>query len=261
MHLLGVLAHEEAIEPLVDRLADALADRGRVAVITDAALARDHSGPTVYRLDDGAWTADGTGMDLGDALEAVAPDHEYAVVAGFPDTKLPRVVVGDLEFDGEPLVAAPTPSDVAVAEVVEAVDDTQPFETLSSLIARVKRAPGADRAGAIATFTGCVRVRDGDDDPPTTHLEFEKYEGVADRRMATISEELAERDGVVEVAMHHRTGVIDAGEDIVFVVVLAGHRDEAFSTVEDGINRLKAEVPIFKREVTVDETFWVHERS
>lgn len=61
--------------------------------------------------------------------------------------------------------------------------------------------------------------------------------------------------------MHHRTGVIEYGEDIVFVVVLAGHRGEAFQTVEDGINRLKDEVPIFKKEVTTDEQFWVHDQS
>jgi molybdopterin synthase catalytic subunit len=44
------------------------------------------------------------------------------------------------------------------------------------------------------------------------------------------------------------------------VVVLAGHRGEAFRTVEDGIDRLKDEVPLFKKEVTVEEEFWRHER-
>jgi molybdopterin synthase catalytic subunit len=106
-----------------------------------------------------------------------------------------------------------------------------------------------------------VRAKDGDDDPRTLRLEFEKYEGVAEERMGAISRELAARDGVEEVLMHHRTGVVDDGEDIVFVVVLAGHRGEAFRAVEDGINRLKAEVPIFKKETTVDDAFWVHDRN
>jgi molybdopterin synthase catalytic subunit len=78
--------------------------------------------------------------------------------------------------------------------------------------------------------------------------------------MATICRELEARDGVFDVEMHHRTGVIPDGDDIVFVVVLAGHREEAFRTVEDGINRLKDEVPLFKKEVTVEDTFWRHER-
>jgi molybdopterin synthase catalytic subunit len=55
--------------------------------------------------------------------------------------------------------------------------------------------------------------------------------------------------------------VIEAGEDIVFVVVLAGHRREAFRAVEDGIDRLKDEVPIFKKEATEAEEFWVHQRE
>ena len=86
------------------------------------------------------------------------------------------------------------------------------------------------------------------------------YDGVAADRMTTIQEELRAREGVQNVLLHHRTGVLEAGEDIVFVVVLAGHREEAFATVSDGIDRLKAEVPIFKKEVTVEETFWRHER-
>jgi hypothetical protein len=43
------------------------------------------------------------------------------------------------------------------------------------------------------------------------------------------------------VRLHHKTGVVEAGEDIVFVVILAGHRGEAFSAVQDGINRLKGD--------------------
>jgi molybdopterin synthase catalytic subunit len=78
--------------------------------------------------------------------------------------------------------------------------------------------------------------------------------------METIEAELEAREGVLDVLLHHRTGVIEYGEDIVFVVVLAGHRGEAFRAVEAGIDRLKDEVPLFKKEVTVDDEFWVHER-
>ena len=76
-----------------------------------------------------------------------------------------------------------------------------------------------------------------------------------------MADDLTDRNGVFEVLLHHRTGVIADGEDIVFVVVLAGHRDEAFATVEDGIDRLKDEVPIFKKETTEEEEFWVHQRE
>jgi len=145
--------------------------------------------------------------------------------------------------------------------VADAIDDLEPFHTLESLVTDVKRHAEADRAGAIATFTGRVRARDDPGDVETTHLEFEKYDGVADERMAALREDLEARDGVLAVRLHHRTGVVEAGDDIVFVVVLAGHRREAFRTVEDGIDRLKEEVPLFKKEVTVEDEFWRHDRS
>ena len=96
---------------------------------------------------------------------------------------------------------------------------------------------------------------------PTEYLEFERYDDVAAERMAALRSDLEARDGVYAVTTHHRTGVVEAGEHIVHVVVLAGHRGEAFETVSDGIDRLKEEVPLFKREVTVDEEFWVHDRD
>jgi molybdopterin synthase catalytic subunit len=213
---------------------------------------------TTYDLGDG-WRADGSDdLSLDDTLDRLAPDHDYALAVGFPDARLPQVALGDVEVRDE-LARVPDAAALNPDAVVDALHDRPAHETLESLVARVKRSPQAGRAGAIATFTGRVRARDADDDAPTEYLEFEMYDEVAARTMRTIESELEAREGVFEVAMHHRQGVIPDGEDIVFVVVLAGHRGEAFETVSDGIDRLKDEVPIFKKEVTAEETFWVHE--
>ena len=258
-----------------------------------AALAR---GDTRYDLQDG-WRAEGATLSVRVALERLAPDHEYAAVVGDPDLDAPRVVVGedsrghhaddagsldvpaddaggpdvpaddaggpDVRADdaGSPDVHADDAGGLDVQAAVAAIDAAESFETLDSLVAAVKRSASADRAGAIATFTGRVRERDGPDDDRTRYLEFEKFDDVADRTMRTIETDLEAREGVIDVRLHHRTGRVDAGEDIVFVVVLAGHRREAFRTVEDGIDRLKDEVPLFKKEVTAGETYWVHERE
>ena len=276
MRVLGIVGPSHAgTTALVERLADRLAEEGRVGTIRHLASAPDtdaddvsglrDSAPaaeTTYGLaDDGEWVAAGEATSLDDALAALAPDHDYALVEGFADADLPKITLGSRDHVGEALVEAPDADAVDAESVVEALAATEPFETLESLVARVKESPRADRSGAIATFTGRVRAKDGPDDEPTEYLEFEKYEGVADERMAALEAELAERDGVQEVELYHRTGVVERGEDIVYVVVLAGHREEAFRTVEDGINRLKDEVPLFKKEVTVDEEFWVHDRA
>jgi len=216
-----------------------------------------------YSLGSGGWVASGsTGESLGDVLDELAPSCDFAVVEGFEDSALPTVVVGDSDADEAFLLEEiPSKEKLDPESVLSALSGVDPYETLESLVARVKRSADSEKSGAIATFTGRVRAKEHDDDTPTEHLEFERYDEVATEKMATIREELEARDGVYEVLMHHKTGVVDAGEDIVFVVVLAGHRPEAFATVEDGIDRLKDEVPLFKKEVTVEGTFWAHQHD
>ncbi|RKD95906.1 molybdopterin synthase [Halopiger aswanensis] len=277
MHVLGILdrgADDGTLERVVDRVVDQLSARGRVGVVrydatiadgTHAARETAIGGDVTYELGaDGDWTATGTGLSVQGALDQLATDCEYAVVVGVSDLRYPALVVGDdadvPETAGDVIGAIDAPTDID-GSLVDDLEAAEPHRTLESIVADVKRSPKADRSGAIATFTGRVRAKDDEDDARTQYLEFEKYEGVADQRMAAIESELEARDGVLEVELYHRTGVVEDGEDIVYVVVLAGHREEAFRTVEDGINRLKDEVPLFKKEVTVEDEFWVHDRS
>jgi molybdopterin synthase catalytic subunit len=280
MHVLGVVGRGTEARATADRLVDRLGDdpvavvrrtdvdaTGDEATTGEESLTTDGSATTTYELGTDGWTATGRDRSLSDLLDDLAPDHDYALVVGFPEADVPTVVVGDAGSDGagvvagEVLLEAETAETVDPADVRARLDATEPYETLESLVAEAKRSADAPYSGAIATFTGRVRAKEDPDDEPTEFLEFEKYEGVAAERLADIRAELEDREGVYEVVMHHRTGVVEYGEDIVFVVVLAGHREEAFRTVEDGINRLKDEVPIFKKEVTTDEQFWVHEQS
>ncbi len=274
MYVLGCLNQgvaDETYERVVDRIVDRLSREGRVGVVRYDATIADGAqelitvgGDVTYGLGaDGDWTATGTGMTVSDALDALASDCEYGVVTGVPDLRYPVVAVGsdDIDDHDDVLATVDRGSELAVDDLVTALEATEPHETLDSLVAHVKRSPKAELSGAIATFTGRVRAKEDPEDARTECLEFEKYEGVADERMAAIERELEDREGVLSVELHHRTGVVMDGEDIVFVVVLAGHREEAFRTVEDGINRLKDEVPLFKKEVTVEDEFWVHEQT
>ena len=221
------------------------------------------AGSVRYDLTGAGWTASGVAdRSLTAVLDDLSPRHEHVLVAGASRPRLSTVVLDDRDPDdvaGDVVRTAADSGAVSPDDLLADLRDARPWVTLRTLVDRVEDSSRADRSGALATFTGRVRAKDGPDDEPTTHLSFEKYEGVAADRMDAIEAELTARDGVFEVAMHHRTGRIEAGEDIVFVVVLAGHRTEAFRTVEDGIDRLKDEVPIFKKETTVDEEFWLHE--
>jgi molybdopterin synthase catalytic subunit len=253
---------------LVERLAARLDDCGTVGTVKhiacepdldtdgkDTARHRAAGATETYGITDGGeWFATGRELSLTTALDRLAVGCDYALVEGYGEATLPTVELGDVGVDSETVLAGgATADEVDVAAVVDRLSAVEPYETLDSLVARVTDSPLADRAGAIATFTGRVRTRDDAGDEPTEYLKFQRQDGVAEERTTRIREELTERDGVYEVLLHHRAGIVEAGEAIVFVVVLAGHRREAFEAVEDGIDRLNDEVPLDEREVTVTE--------
>ncbi|MEF8777236.1 MAG: molybdopterin synthase [Haloarculaceae archaeon] len=275
MQVIGVVGYSGVGKTtLVERLVERLAERGRVGSIKhlgheanidtegkDTARHRAAGASVTYGVtDDAGWFATGEDRELGETLDRMAAEYDYAVVESFTESSLPHVRLGDRTSGGEVVYEAADAEAVDMDQLVAVVEDLAPYESLESLVAEVKRSPPAEYSGAIATFTGRVRARDGPDEERTTHLEFERYDEVAAERRREITADLESRDGVLEVLLYHRTGVVQAGEDIVHVVVLAGHRAEAFEAVSDGIDRLKEEVPIFKKEVTIEDTVWAHER-
>lgn len=199
---------------------------------------------------------------LSNALDRLADDGiDYTFVESSLQSEGPTVAI-DSDPDGEYLADVPpgTLDDKAHLEsVLNRIDELAPYETLGSLVKQIQEHPDSPKAGALATFTGRVRAENLDSGR-TTHLEYEKYEDVADQEMEAIRAELTNREGVYEVLMHHNTGIVPAEADAVHVVVLAGHRQEAFRAVEDGIDWLKDRVQIFKKEVTESGEYWAHDR-
>ncbi|WP_313693823.1 molybdopterin synthase [Halorarum halobium] len=253
------------VGPDAHAVLDSLAARldGRVATVRRAYVEAE-LGPedADFRVDeDGSWRGTGRGESVDAVLDRLAPEFDYALVAGYSRLRLPTVVIGEESVPGDVVARHGDVGDLDLDALATRIDDVQPHVTLETLVRAVNAHEDAERSGAVATFTGRVRAKDSPDDDRTTHLAFEKYDGVAEERLERIERELEARDGVFAVRTHHRVGVVEDGEDIVFVVVLAGHRAEAFRTVEDGIDRLKDEVPIFKKETTTDEEFWVHDRA
>ncbi len=117
--------------------------------------------------------------------------------------------------------------------------------SLDDLLAHVRD----PRAGATVTFSGVTRVVD--------RLEYEAYAEMAQERIAAIVAEAIEAHGLCAAACEHRVGAVALSEPSVIVACSAPHRGEAFAGAREIIDRVKAEAPIWKREVEGGEERWV----
>jgi molybdopterin synthase catalytic subunit len=123
--------------------------------------------------------------------------------------------------------------------------------SLDEVIAEVSHAS----AGGIATFLGVVR--DESDGRAVTLLEYEAYGAMAEAEIARIHAEVAAEMPGVRVAALHRVGPLHVGDAAVVCAASAPHRGEAFDACRALIDRIKARLPIWKREHGPDGPYWV----
>ena len=116
-----------------------------------------------------------------------------------------------------------------------------------------------ERAGAIATFLGTVRAQSRGRD--VIALEYEAYEEMAETVMAEIAEKLQDRYALCKLAMWHRLGRVEVGETSVAIAVSAPHRQDALAACADAIEALKAQVPLWKKELYVGGEEWIGKGS
>jgi molybdopterin synthase catalytic subunit len=111
-------------------------------------------------------------------------------------------------------------------------------------------------AGAVVTFDG--RVRDHNDGHRVSGLEYQAYPALALAAGKRILEEEISRHGILHATATHRTGPIAIGECAVWVGVASEHRAAAFASAQAIMERLKYELPIWKKETYLDGTIeWV----
>ena len=204
----------------------------------------------------GAREAAGTARE---ELELGAPtvaDVKRALTARHPALArvLPRCRValnmemaedGDsVPLDAEVAIIPPVSGGAPRCRVVE-----RPI-TVEEVAAQV-RGPGL---GAIVTFEGDVRAETKG--RRVVRLEYEGYLPMAERTLAALADSIGREHGA-EIAILHRVGDLVPGEPAVVIAAAAPHRTAAFRACEAAIERLKREVPIWKREIFEDGSAWV----
>ena len=112
-----------------------------------------------------------------------------------------------------------------------------------------------DSNGAVVTFLGATRRNSMG--KGVLYLEYEAYEPMALKKLSEIADEVTEKWGIEDVAIVHRVGRLEI-EDVSLVVAIASpHRKEAFQACGYVVDRIKEDVPIWKKEVFKDGEVWV----
>jgi len=179
------------------------------------------------------WAALGLGDEPPGLLYAVNRDYagrDRALVDGDEVALIPPVSGGSFRLSAEPLRV-----EEAVAEV------------------------GSPDAGAIATFIGTTRAHSRGRE--VVHLDYEAYEGMAEKTMAELADALKAKHGLIEVAIHHRVGRVGIGDTSVVIAVSAAHREAALAACKEAIDTLKVSVPLWKKETYVGGEEWIGQGS
>lgn len=109
---------------------------------------------------------------------------------------------------------------------------------------RVESCPPRDGIGAVLEFAGAVRrIEQGS---RISALVYEIYEPMASKTIRRILEKLGESFPCEYVKVVHRHGVVPVGETSIYVRVESEHRGEGLRLMENFMNCLKTEVPIWK---------------
>ena len=110
------------------------------------------------------------------------------------------------------------------------------------------------RCGAIATFVGTARAESAG--RTVLHLEYEVQESMALKQFARLAAALRQRFQAWHVAIHHRRGRVPVGHVSITIAVSAPRRKAALEACAEAIERLKKDVPIWKKEVYPDGHLW-----
>lgn len=134
-------------------------------------------------------------------------------------------------------------------EVVAALLSPAPI-SVDAAIAAVE----SDTAGAVVSFSGIVRNHDGG--RAVQRLSYSAHPlavGVLNSVVASLADGARDPDGhPVRVWVAHRVGPLEIGEPALVCAVASSHRAEAFELCSTLVERIKAEVPIWKEQFFAD---------
>jgi molybdopterin synthase catalytic subunit len=118
---------------------------------------------------------------------------------------------------------------------------------------------GDGRVGAVCTFLGTVRDRNGGD--AVSSMELEHYPGMTEQAIEAMIDQAMARFDIIAARVIHRVGLLQPTDQIVWVGVSSAHRGQSFQACEFLMDYLKTQAPFWKKEQTPQGAHWVDARE
>lgn len=112
--------------------------------------------------------------------------------------------------------------------------------------------PTLPRCGGECIFLGRTRGETHPHHGPLKYLDYEAYAPMAERQLDGLARQIAAENHCAAVRIVHALGPVKIGEASVVIQILTAHRVAAFAACRQAIDRLKAELPVWKREIWDD---------
>ena len=106
--------------------------------------------------------------------------------------------------------------------------------------------------GASVFFVG--RVRNHDEGKKVSRLFYECYQELAEKEIGNILTAVKQNTQVEDIRVVHRVGWLEIGDIAVAISASSAHREQAFIACRQVIERIKQDVPIWKKEIYEDSS-------
>lgn len=105
--------------------------------------------------------------------------------------------------------------------------------------------------GALFVFEGVVRPIEGERE--IVALDYEVYEPMTSRQLIILGEDVLEKHGLMGLCVEHSYGVVPVGGCSFRLRIASKHRREGVAGLDEFIDRMKQDVPIWKKPVYADD--------
>ncbi len=253
IHIVG--GHNSGKTTFIHKLLPALSGLGTTAVIKhlhshlyslekgkDTTTHYEHGADVVSGIDPEKAVVAIRSGDLNGQLRMLCDmGVEYVIIEGHKTYPYPKIVIGDLEIENTVL------SNPSVDDVIASMDSFSDYYSMQGCIHALRRSVPMPEAGCIVSFNGIVR--ECTDGTRTEYLDFPNEPSLHEL-CADVQNRMAATPGILGAVVRHQTGRLHPGEDITYIAVIAQHREEAFSALSAGINRIKTK--LHEKGMTID---------